>query len=587
VPNDWSQLYIENLKPGDSIQVGSRLYLNWSVRNAGEFVIADTLKFITPKNTYEMSYFKTAPYSMSLENLLEGVTESDDVRVWLSIITRTDEKGGHETYFDCVDNLRFVSPPSFKTNVVVAIKKVNLTWEPYPKTDYYVIKKKGYGEKFFRLKTLRGVTTFLDDEVSPDSDYWYQVEARNAKDEVIARSDIKVKTPFVVISPKTSVGKRYVTLTWDRVSWIEGFNVLRKDGEKWQKLNADLLSSSDFLDSDLISGKQYCYKVEGVTNEGRIVAGSEEVCAETEFEEIEAKIVADTQTAEISWSSTTGVDSYGIKRLTSNGLEMIVSGILGNRYTDKNLDQDKEYVYQVVGFDKDGNQIAKSQQISVNTQKIAIIEIQAETHANSIKLKWQPINKISKLELWKDGKFLKVISSSLDAYLDFGLLPKTRYCYNLKAFNINGNLVASGQACFETTAKITTVIFTVGSKEWTVDGLSQPPMSVAPEMTGGSLFLVTRYLVQTVGAGVSWDAKSKTVGVMRKDGYWFNLQVGNPVAVVNGSEVMIGGSTKKIAPFIKNGFTFCPFRFLANNLGASNDDIVWDASTKTVKIIFR
>lgn len=588
IPEDWSQVYITSLKPGDSIQVGSRLRLKWSVNNVGEYLGADSLKFVTPRNTYEMTYFKTTKYAMSLEDLLEGFTEMEDVRLWLSVVSVIDsEKFIYETYFDCVDDLKFISPPKFDTKVDVAVKRVSISWEPYPKAEYYVIKKKEYGEKFARLKTQRGSTTFLDEEVAPDSDFWYQIEARNQNDEVIARSDIAVKTPFVEVKPKTSSGKSYVSLTWDRVSWIEGFNIFRKQNEKWVKLNADILSSSDYIDQDLVPGQNYCYKVEGVTNEGRVVAGSQEVCAQTEFEEIEAKITADTQSAEISWSSTTGVDSYGIKRLTSNGMETVVSGIIGYRYIDKNLDQEKEYVYQVVGMDKDGNEIARSAKMTIKTLKIAIIDLQADLQANVIRLKWAKIDKITKLELWKDGKMLKTISTSSDAYLDVGLQPKTRYCYNLKGFNMNGSLVASCQACFETIAKTTTVVFTVNSKAWTVDGMSQPPMSVAPEITGGSLFLVTRYLAQSVGAGVSWDAKTKTVGVMRKDGYWFNLQVGNPVAVVNGTEVQIGSSSKKIAPYIKNGYTFCPFRFLANNLGAGNDDIVWDGTAKTVTITFR
>lgn len=587
IPKDWSQLYIESLNPGDSIQVGSRINLSWNVSNVGEYLGANSLKFITPLATYEMNYFKSAPYAMSLEDVLEGFVETPGTKLWLSIAAKTDNKGGYALFFDCIDNLSLISPPVFSTKVEVATKRIEISWDPYPKADYYVIKKRGYGEKFSRLKTLRGSTTFLDDEVTPDSDYWFQIEARNARDEVIARSDIKVRTPFVVVDPKTDIGKRFVSLSWQRVSWIEGFNIYRKNEGQWTRLNGDLLSSSEYIDRDLLPGQSFCYKVEGVTNEGRIVAGSGEVCAQTEFEEIEAKVVADTQSAEITWSSTTGIESYGIKRLTSNGMEMIVSGILGNRHTDKNLDQDKEYVYQVVGMDKDGIEIAKSPTIAVKTERIASIDISAEVLSGSIKLKWQKIDKLSKLELWKDGKLAKNISTSLDAYLDVGLKPKTRFCYELKGFNYNGNLLASGKACFETLAKVTTVVFTVNSKAWTIDGISQSQMGVAPEMTEGKLFLVTRYLTQAVGVDVSWDAKNKTISVMRKDGYYFVMQVGNPKATVNGVSVPIDSNNSKVAPYIKNGFTFCPFRFLANNLGAGNEDIVWDASTKTVKITFR
>jgi hypothetical protein len=111
-------------------------------------------------------------------------------------------------------------------------------------------------------------------------------------------------------------------------------------------------------------------------------------------------------------------------------------------------------------------------------------------------------------------------------------------------------------------------------------------MAAAPEIKDGRLYLIVRYLAQVSGARVAWEATTKTVSIVRNDGYWLTLTVGNPRANVNGTMTEIEAGNPKTAPYIRNGVTFCPFRFLCNQLGAKNENIVWDAKTKTVTIEF-
>jgi Copper amine oxidase N-terminal domain. len=55
--------------------------------------------------------------------------------------------------------------------------------------------------------------------------------------------------------------------------------------------------------------------------------------------------------------------------------------------------------------------------------------------------------------------------------------------------------------------------------------------------------------------------------------------VDNTKYTVNGVE-----KTADVAPYIKDGRTFLPVRYVAEALGVSSDNILWDAATKTVTL---
>lgn len=86
-----------------------------------------------------------------------------------------------------------------------------------------------------------------------------------------------------------------------------------------------------------------------------------------------------------------------------------------------------------------------------------------------------------------------------------------------------------------------------------------------------------RGLFEKMGARVSWDGASQTVTVSMRSGE-VSLQVGNPAGKVNGKAAAM------IRPAeIKDGRTYIPLRFIAENLGAR---VEWDERTSTVSLYF-
>ena len=61
---------------------------------------------------------------------------------------------------------------------------------------------------------------------------------------------------------------------------------------------------------------------------------------------------------------------------------------------------------------------------------------------------------------------------------------------------------------------------------------------------------------------------------------------GSGTFVIGSNIYTVNGLTKimDVAPYINNGRTFVPYRYLALALGVAEDDIVWDDATKKVTV---
>jgi hypothetical protein len=105
--------------------------------------------------------------------------------------------------------------------------------------------------------------------------------------------------------------------------------------------------------------------------------------------------------------------------------------------------------------------------------------------------------------------------------------------------------------------------------------VSDTPAVITPS---GSTMLPFRSIFNALGVNddsIKWNQNSKSIEV-RSGGKYMFLMIGNTGALVNDALV-----TLNAAPYIENGRTFVPVRFVSESLGA---DVKWNKSTKTVEI---
>nr|WP_243734984.1 clostripain-related cysteine peptidase [Paenibacillus turpanensis] len=100
----------------------------------------------------------------------------------------------------------------------------------------------------------------------------------------------------------------------------------------------------------------------------------------------------------------------------------------------------------------------------------------------------------------------------------------------------------------------------------------QPPVII-----NDKTMVPLRAIFEALGATVEWEAATQTA-TAEKDGTVVVLQIGNPVAAVDGEAV-----TLQQAAELVNGHTMVPARFVSEALGA---EVKWDGTTRTVIITY-
>lgn len=97
-------------------------------------------------------------------------------------------------------------------------------------------------------------------------------------------------------------------------------------------------------------------------------------------------------------------------------------------------------------------------------------------------------------------------------------------------------------------------------------------------VVSGTTMLPFRSIFNALGVSndsIKWNSGSKSIEVRSGDKYIF-LAIGNSAALLNESLI-----TLNVAPYISNGSTLVPVRFVSESLGA---DVAWDSTTKTITI---
>lgn len=130
---------------------------------------------------------------------------------------------------------------------------------------------------------------------------------------------------------------------------------------------------------------------------------------------------------------------------------------------------------------------------------------------------------------------------------------------------------------FDPTPKEKRIILKIGDKMPIVDGEVQPPLEAAPFIHNGRTMVPIRFISEAFGAEVRWEAITKGIIIILGDTV-ISMQVGSTIVMVNGES-----HTIDVPPIIKNGRTFVPLRFIAENFGC---EVKWDNETQTITILY-
>ena len=116
--------------------------------------------------------------------------------------------------------------------------------------------------------------------------------------------------------------------------------------------------------------------------------------------------------------------------------------------------------------------------------------------------------------------------------------------------------------------------FVVDRESYYVDG-QEFTVDVAPFIEGGRTYVPVRYLGDSLGASVDWEAEEEKV-TLAKDGDIVELIIGSETLTVNGEPRSVD-----VPPLIREGRTYLPARHVAESFGYS---VEWEPEARAVQI---
>lgn len=123
--------------------------------------------------------------------------------------------------------------------------------------------------------------------------------------------------------------------------------------------------------------------------------------------------------------------------------------------------------------------------------------------------------------------------------------------------------------------KKTSIDMFIGSKQLIING-EKLIMDVAPQIKDDFAVIPVRYLAEGLGFEVVWYQGSQTITIKTEE-CEIEFVINSPIAYANGQKTEL-----KTSPFIDNGRTFVPIRFIAEILDA---DVIWDETERKVGIV--
>src|SRR5665647_1703583 len=128
----------------------------------------------------------------------------------------------------------------------------------------------------------------------------------------------------------------------------------------------------------------------------------------------------------------------------------------------------------------------------------------------------------------------------------------------------------------------TTVQLWIGNATMLVNGVQQliDAQKTQPIISGGRTLLPIRSVIEAFGGSVAWEPSTSKITVTMGNRA-LELWLGKSQALLNGAAIAIDSANSKVVPFVVNGRTMIPLRFVAEAMGL---DVQYDAAARKITL---
>ncbi len=298
--------------------------------------------------------------------------------------------GGVSSFSNEANVTTLPNPPAAPSNLLVTVPtngsvaaaaagstSLVLTWQDNSNNeDGFEIYRRTAGENFGAQPNATvgtNITTYTDQNLSPQTTYFYVVVATNAGGDSAATAEASGTTlpnpPGT--SPTglqaTAVSSSSIRLNWtDAVTGETGFTIERKpEGGNFQTVGSAPANATEHFDNGLAASTTYYYRVRAKNTGGDGPASNEaNATTLTDLPSTPAGVTVSTPAAPagrtqlvVTWSDSQRESSYVIQRRTAQGA-FTQAGSVGEgvtTFTDTNLVPGTTYIYRVIARNPTGD----------------------------------------------------------------------------------------------------------------------------------------------------------------------------------------------------------------------------------------
>ena len=423
--------------------------------------------------------------NLASDLVLSGTRGDENTTVTLKVIRDDDYYGKFEsvvgsgrmlsgTWCDLAGSAGVAVPyqlPATPTTLSASAQsdaEISVTWNAVSgATSYNLYRSTVSGGEYAQIGGDEiSALSYLDRGLTPETAYFYQLEACNFDGCSAPSLPVSVTTQSLVVAPAqppapsaSAQSDTDIEVTWNAVSGATSYKLYRStssDGT-YTQVGGDI-SALRYLDTGRSASTEYFYQLEACNSAGCSATRSPAGSATTQATPVapaqppapSASAQSDTE-IEVTWNAVSGATSYKLYRSTSSGgtYTPIGGDISALRYLDTGLSGSAEYFYQLEACNSAGCSATRSPAGSATTQATPVAPAQPPAPSASaqsdteIEVTWNAVSGATSYRLYRstrsDGAYTPIGGDiSARRYLDSGRSASTEYFYQLEACNSAG-----------------------------------------------------------------------------------------------------------------------------------------------------
>ncbi len=340
-------------------------------------------------------------------------------------------------------SVKFIAVP--ETTVSNSFDGIEIYFEEVGGAEKYVIEKKVVGGEYSVIAEITAGedNCYTDTDVTADGQYIYRIQAV-ASDISSAKAELAVITRL----GKTSVNEVSnkadgVYLSWGAVNGASNYSIFRRSADDSIWTNCGTTSSTNYVDTEVVSGTDYIYFVcaENATGFG----GYEAAVAITY---LSAPVISSVSTISegirVVWEQVQGAESYKVYRVVAGKTNWTeIANVTDLTFVDESAVHGTYYKYTVSAVNGDFESAYDANGVE-GMYFGTVTSISANAVKNGAEVTWSALSKADGYYVYRKTadatSWTKVATVSTNKYTDTGIASGVAYDYMVKAYN--GNNIA-------------------------------------------------------------------------------------------------------------------------------------------------